>query len=440
MAIHRLTWRVALPFVLLVMIETVALAMFLGRQVATEERARLERVAAANAAFLENSSLPTSDRMAESLRSISGYEVFFRRRGQLVPQPAPELSALPLVAQPADGRAMRSGQFDCIVMPIANKDDLVLVHRLLDPWVDSRVTSVLVAFVLLALLTAWLVGRDLVRPLRHLANQLPRIESSGPLALPEAERRDEIGDLARSFLRTRQELHDERAARERMEQLAVLGRMTAALAHEVQNPVAAIRMHAQLWQQSGGGETAATIEHEAMRIESMLNQWMFLTRPEPPAMALVDLGPQLERVVALHRTEAAHAAVRVTVSTAAGLTVAGDRRRLDQVFHNLLINALQAMPGGGTLSIRASRHDGEVLVEFDDTGTGFSAQALQRFAEFFFSEKEGGMGIGLAVASEITKAHGGRLVVENRAGDGASVRVVLPAAIVDPVPSTGLQP
>ena len=434
MAIHRLTWRIALPFVLLVLIETVALALFLARQVATEERARLERVATANATFIENSSLPTSDRLAESLRSISGYEVFFRRRGQLVPQPAPELGALPLVEQVADGRAIRSGDFDCIVMPIEDKDDLVLVHRLLDPWVDSRVTSVLVAFLLLALLTAWLVGRDLVRPLRHLANQLPRIESAGPLALPEAARRDEIGDLARSFLRTRHELHTEREARERAEQLAVLGRMTAALAHEVQNPVAAIRMHAQLWQHGGGAEAAAVIEGEAMRIESMLNQWMFLTKPEPPALAPVELGIQLAHVVDRQRSQAEHAAVRVEVAAAPGLVVAGDRRRLDQVFHNLLTNALQAMPGGGTLRILATRRGGEIVVEFADTGTGFSAAALQRFAEFFFSEKEGGMGIGLAVASEILKAHGGGLSVENRPGGGALVTASLPAAAGDPLP------
>ena len=428
MAFHRLTWRVALPFVLLVLLETVGLAVFLGQQVAGEERTRLQRVATANAAFIENSSLPTTDRLAESLRRISGYEVFFRRYGALEPQPGPHLAGLPLANLAADQQTHRHGAFECIAVPIAQKHDLLLVHHLVDPWLDPRVLAVLAAFLLLALLTAWLIGRDLVRPLRHLASQLPHIETAGPLTLPEASRSDEIGDLARAFLRTQQALHAEQAARERIEKLAVLGRMTAALAHEVQNPIAAIRMHAQLWRGPDPDGAKATIEQEALRIEGMLNQWMFLTRPEPPATAPVDLGALLAKVAAMQRHQAEHAAVRIDLAADADLVVTADSRRLEQVFRNLLTNAVQAMPGGGTLTIRAERHGADVRITFADTGVGFSAEALRRFAEYFFSEKEGGMGIGLSVAHEILKAHGGRLGAAPRDGGGAVVTAELPAA------------
>lgn len=181
-------------------------------------------------------------------------------------------------------RIVRLGDFECVAVPIHKGHDLLLLREPRSAYVDPRVLQVLIAFWLLALLTAWSVVRGLVRPLRHLARQLPRIETPGPLELPEAARQDEIGDLARSFLRTREVLQDERETRQRMEKLAVLGRMTAALAHEIQNPVAAIRMHAQLSRAERHEETATIIEHEAARIESLLNQWLFLTRPEPPAM------------------------------------------------------------------------------------------------------------------------------------------------------------
>jgi signal transduction histidine kinase len=431
MPLHRLTWRVGLPFVLLVLIEMIALAAFLGSQFAGEERAQLERVAAQNAAFLESSSGATTPLMAERLQRVIGYDVFFRDRGGLQPAPPAAMSSLPLATLAADGRARQFGDFECaaVAIPGTGKADLVLVRALTGAWGDSRVLAVLAAFLLLAIATAWFLGRWLVRPLQDLARQLPLIERTGPLELPAAARDDEIGDLARSYLRARNELHEAQATRERLEKLAVLVRMTAALAHEVQNPVAAIRMHAQLWRSGAhAANAAATIEHEAARIDSLLSQWLFLTRPDPPAVAPVDVRDLLAEVVATHRHQAEHAAVEVRLDAPPGLVANADRRRLDQVFRNLLVNAVQAMPRGGALAIRAERADGMLRIAFADTGTGFSPRALQRFAEYFFSEKEGGMGIGLAVASEILKAHGGNLRAANRDGPGAIVTVELPAA------------
>ena len=108
-----------------------------------------------------------------------------------------------------------------------------------------------------------------------------------------------------------------------------------------------------------------------------------------------------------------------------GLLIQGDHRRLAQVFSNLIVNAIQAMPRGGSLSVRADKEASEVRITFTDTGSGFSPAALDHFAEFFYSEKEGGMGIGLSVAHEIIKAHGGRLSAGNLSS-GACVTVVLP--------------
>jgi signal transduction histidine kinase len=202
--------------------------------------------------------------------------------------------------------------------------------------------------------------------------------------------------------------------------------MTAALAHEVQNPVAAIRMHAQLWRQEHGDEPAATIEAEAARIESLLNQWMFLTRSEAPVLAPLDVGALLQQLVRSQRPQTEHAAVRVELQLADDLTTAADKKRLEQVFRNLLNNAVQAMPSGGLLVIRGEREPERLRITFADHGVGFSAKALAHFAEFFYSEKEGGMGIGLSVAQEILRAHGGSLRGQNRAGGGASVTAELP--------------
>ena len=426
MAFPRVSWRVGLPFVLLVLLASVALAWFTSNRLTAAEDERFERVAVTTGLYIDNSSLPPSRELANDLQRITGNTVLFRRDGRLEPPPPLHLAGLPLTTLPADRTPVRHGAFVCIAVPLDAKPDLVIVREDHRPAFDPVALQVVGAFALLAVLVTWLVARGLTRPLHHLAAQLPRIESPAPLTLPEASRADEIGDLARALLRTREALHDERAARERLEKLAVLGRMTAALAHEVQNPVAAIRMHAQLWRDGASPDAATTIENEASRIEALLNQWLYLTRPEPPARAPVDLGALLRQVVGTQRAQAEHAAVVVRIDAAQGLVVLGDSRRLQHVFRNLLTNALQAMPGGGTLTFTATRTPEHVQIACRDTGPGFSATARQRFAEYFFSEREGGMGIGLAVASEITKAHGGTLTAANHPEGGALLTVTLP--------------
>jgi signal transduction histidine kinase len=116
-----------------------------------------------------------------------------------------------------------------------------------------------------------------------------------------------------------------------------------------------------------------------------------------------------------------HAKVHVAVTASPSRRVHADMHRLGQVFHNIILNAIQAMPEGGTLSITVSEKD----IRFADTGPGFSSTALRRAANTLYSEKEGGMGLGLSVARKIVRAHDGHLVFGNRAEGGAVVRVVL---------------
>ena len=438
MPFQRLAWRIGLPFVLLVLAETVTLVVYMTTQIATEERARLETLTSTDAAFLRQTGLPASERMATDLQRVTGFAAFFRTRGELVPQPEDAALRRLLPNLLADGRAHREGNLEGVAVPLRDGEELVLVRQVGSELRDPRILQVLVAFWLLALLLAWWLGRGLVRPLRHLAAQLPGIESPGQLALPEAQRRDEIGDLARSFLRTRQALQDERDQRARAEQLAVLGRMTTALAHELQNPVAAIKMHAQLLRGGPAETTAAIVEHELDRIATLLNQWLFLGRPEPPLVGDADLALLLRQVVAAQRAQLDHAHVDVVLDMPGSLLVPCDSQRLHQVFGNLVRNATQAMPRGGTLTIAVQRTADAIAITFQDQGPGFSAAALARFGEFFFSEKEGGMGIGLSVSKAIVAAHGGSLTADNPASGGARLTVVLPtraaAAAPGPVP------
>ncbi|MBL8733580.1 MAG: HAMP domain-containing protein [Planctomycetes bacterium] len=423
---HRLLWRVGVPFAALLLLALVGLAYTLSSYIDAADRRAFEELAQQNAAFLDQSSLSATEKLAEDLRRVTGHHVYARHRGVLAPRPEPEFVVLPLASVVPDGVAARRAGLEYVAVSMPGKGELVFVRSARSALFGPSVLLVFGGSLLLAVLAAWLVVRGIVGPLRNLARHLPAIETVGPIELPEATRPDELGDLARAFLRTRTALHEAQQSRQRVEKLAVLGRMTAALAHEVQNPVAAIRIHAQLWRGDSGHPSAQTIEYEAARIESLLNQWLYLTRPEPPAVADLDLGAELARIVEMQHSQAEHAAVTVRLEAPLGEVVAADRRRLEQVFRNLLTNACQAMPGGGTLTIRTRLDGDSVCVDFIDNGPGFSPTALERFGEFFFSEREGGMGIGLSVAREIVRAHQGELSVHNQPAGGAVVTVRLP--------------
>lgn len=428
MLFSRLSWRLGAPILLLVLAETVAVYAYMRHRIGSDDHLRMETAANRLAMFVENGNFKLHVGLAQDMGRLVGYEVYFREGGAILDDELPPPLREALATTPADG-AIHEVLGSEVVVAVTYGKGQVVVRRpapvfLLDP----RMLQVLAAFWLLAGLSTWFFVRRLSRPLRDLAARLPRIDDDGPLSLDAAKRPDEIGDVARAFERTRDALQQERETRQRIEKLAVLGRMTAALAHEVQNPVAAIRMHAQLLRGSVHDEAAVTIEQEAIRIEELLNQWLFLTRPEPPAFGDVDLAQQLHGLVAAQRLRAEHAAVRIELQVPATLPLRGDGKRLQHVFRNLVDNAIQAMPAGGVLTIAAAPAGptGRVQITFADRGPGFSATALERFTEFFFSEKEGGMGIGLSVAAEILKAHGGSLSAANRPDGGAVVTVELP--------------
>ncbi len=204
------------------------------------------------------------------------------------------------------------------------------------------------------------------------------------------------------------------------QRFGLLGSIATSLAHEIRNPIAAIRLHGQLLEQAEP-VGAGLIVYEAAKIEGMLNQWMFLAQPEPPRKTEIVLAELIMKTVQVLKPAADHAKVHIAVTASPYRRVQADIHRLGQVFHNIILNAIQAMPEGGTLSITVSEDE----ICFADTGSGFSPTALRRATNTVYSEKEGGMGLGLNVAQKIVRAHDGRLLIGNRREGGALVRVIL---------------
>ncbi len=442
---------------LFVVAGSIVLALWIHASARRDSRAVFATLAQTNADFIRSARLPANERVAESIGRVLNMQVFFRhgspdmapgegagshfRQGkELVPRPEGPLAAqaeLIAALRPSEGIVRAGAGFEAIALPVEKETTLIVVRRVepaLSFLLQPRTLLVLGAFWLLSVGLAGMLARGLVRPLRLIAERLPHIQDDAEPNLPGSERPDEIGQLARAYLETRSQLARERAEREQIERLALLGRMATGLAHEIHNPLAAIRMHAQLIDSTPEPELPAAARAslpvllgETARIESLVNQWMFLARPAPPQTATADLSALVGEVVRAMAPQAAHARVQLIDRTAPGLFATVDTRRLAQAIGNVVLNAIHAMPGGGSVVIEGAAAE-VVRLSFRDAGPGFSARALTHHAELFFSEKEGGMGIGLSVTSEILRAHGGSLHVTNASEGGAIVNFILPSS------------
>jgi signal transduction histidine kinase len=395
-----------------------------------EEAVALESLGRTNALFLDQSRLPQSDRMAEQLGRVMGAAVTFRN-----PQEAN--------GEQADGKARRSGHLIEVGFPLENNREVWFTRDSRQAgakpaWMRLDTILALSSFWVLALILALWLGRRVSRPLAKLAAALPGIGTDQALqGLPDSGPQ-EILQLAAALRETHASLVDEREKRRHAERLALLGKMATSLAHEVRNPIAAIRLHAQLLERvvpPDEQESAGLIVTEAGRIESLVSQWLFFAKPAPVTMVPVDLQSLVAEACQILRPQAEHARVNIHQEIDPNWPshpVLGDRARLQQVLSNLLLNAIQSMPSGGSVLLRVRPG----VLEVEDQGAGFRDPAIAHFGEAFYSEREGGMGLGLAVSKEILESHGASLSAENLPQGGARVRIVWPIPSPLPCPTS----
>ena len=416
-----------------VLLGSLAMVVAFARHLDREERRAFEGLARTNAGFLERTRLPQSEKMAAQLGEIIGARVFFwqpasgrvvGKTGDAMDDAALHMSFDGKVKLMPDGawRVGVLGYGGTRVIFLRSVAERVRVMDQADTWLALGV------FWLLSLALGWGLARRVTRPLHSLAESLPLVGTERDLPELPVARGDEIGQLAQTLTRTHHSLREERQRRRAAERHALLGRMATSLAHEVRNPVAAIRLHAQLLESALPAEAALSrqlIESEAERIEGLVAQWLNYAKPVPPVLMEVDVAAALRQALRLMEPQARHAGVSLDCAVepdAAAVVIHADRHRLQQVLGNLLLNAVQAMPHGGRVTLRVQDAGAHVAVVVEDEGAGFSAAARARLGEPFYSEKEGGMGLGLAVAKDICEAHGGGLAVETRASGGARVR------------------
>ena len=314
-----------------------------------------------------------------------------------------------------------------------------------EAWQRYLVFSVVTALVPNLLLVA-LVIRIISRPLRRVTEAAVEVAGGAYGTQVELRSNDEVGLLAASFNEMSRKMADDierlRALNEqliRTEKLAAAGTLAAGVAHEVNNPLASISSLIQILQ-TRTGEHAPDAETREMlrlistqidRITQVLREMMDFARARLPARAPLDIRHTLEAGIRLASFDKAFKRLRIVTDwDDAAPLVSADADQLQQVFLNLLLNARDAMPGGGELSIGTRYHAGagELAVEIADTGSGIAPEHRAHIFDPFFTTKSAGTGtgLGLSVCYGIVTAHGGRIEVVPNNGRGTRVRIMLP--------------
>ncbi len=222
------------------------------------------------------------------------------------------------------------------------------------------------------------------------------------------------------------------------EKLTSLGQMAASIAHEVNNPLSGVLVYTQLLAKKVSADTLSKesalkylskMDSELTRSTKLIRNLLDFARLSPPSLRLVDINDVVNRALDL----AAHSAKLQNIQVIKELNsslpkLTADFDQLQQICTNFILNAIQAMPEGGRLTLRTSASDSLVKVEVEDTGCGISQENMRKlFTPFFTTKEKGkGVGLGLPVAYGIVQGHQGRIEVQSKEGEGTTFTIYLP--------------
>lgn len=233
------------------------------------------------------------------------------------------------------------------------------------------------------------------------------------------------------------ELKEMEAEVKRQERWAFIGELSASIAHELRNPLASLKgsiemLHEKKIPEEHADHLMKIALSEMDRLNGIITDFLLYAKPQKIKMESFDLQKALEDIATLLRSSEKNGKdVTITVRPAGALNMDGDPKKLQQIFWNLGLNAVNAASDKGVVDIYTEQRDDVVEVIFSDNGPGIAPDDMESIFYPFFSTKEGGTGLGLAIARKIAEEHGGNIIAESKGqGKGSTFRVILPLNIV----------
>jgi two-component system NtrC family sensor kinase len=306
------------------------------------------------------------------------------------------------------------------------------MHNLYETRRTLAFSAVILLWSILVLLYFILKG-TIIMPINILKEALSRVGKGDYNVAIEIKRNDEIGDLAASFNQMVRDLRNKEKQIIRSEKLATVGKLAAGVAHEINNPLGNISLYAQMLAQKTKNKEARKklkiIEEQATQAARIVKSLLEFSRQMEPKFRKVNLNDVVTKTLEILQPQISINNINVIKNLDKALPeVKADPAQIQQVLVNIINNAIEAMPEGGTLIIDTRRRDSEVEISITDTGEGIPEENLSKIFDPFFSTKGvgKGTGLGLSVSYGIVERHGGRIEVESEVGVGSTFRVILP--------------
>jgi signal transduction histidine kinase len=295
------------------------------------------------------------------------------------------------------------------------------------------------AYVFLALLAATLlfslllvrpIGRAIIQPLENLTRFVRGFHQHAQ-ALPPKAGPPELQELAQAFEKLIQDLETSQDNLTRAAKLAVVGEMAAAMSHEVRTPLGILRSSADVLLRepklsADGHEVLGFIISETERLNKLVSTLIDAARPRTPHFNPLDLTQLIYRVMALLQSQALTKKITMRFAQTEVMQVWADQDQMTQVLMNLLMNAIQILPAQGQIALRLERLNANMVLTVSDNGPGIQVGDQAQVFEPFFTQRAGGVGLGLAVVRQIVHAHRGEISYRNSEMGGAEFTIVLP--------------
>jgi signal transduction histidine kinase len=302
-------------------------------------------------------------------------------------------------------------------------------------------TFFILAGPVIAIGLAILFYRSFTRPIFSLLSATKKLKS-GDLDYRVETLKDEFGMVAASFNEMAESLKDQMQKMQRAEQMVVIGEMAAGLAHEIKNPLAGIKasietLKSDLTLEEEDRDILSRVIDEIKRIETLMRSMLSFARPPKPQFDLLEIGKVLDSAI----TNAGYSIRGQSLNSANSNNIQfvkdydgnlppilADPSQLQQVFLNLMLNAVETMPEGGTVRVKTFHDIGNnaVQVEISDTGPGLGEEIIDKIFTPFYTTKRRGTGLGLAICKRLVEQHGGTMSAGNDPEGGAKFTIILP--------------
>jgi two-component system nitrogen regulation sensor histidine kinase NtrY len=326
------------------------------------------------------------------------------------------------------------------------KDLVLLTRRIIKTSAAVAAAALFVGFLL-----SWWVSARITRPVEKLAEGAREVASGRWDTQIDLRGRDEIGQLAKAFNEMTKTLSAQRERLVQTERVAAWRELARRLAHELRNPLFPMQITIENLQkarqleskqfQEVFNESTATLKAELANLNTIVTRFSDFSKMPAPQFSRVNVNEALRNALRLFEPQFNEVG-KPTITPEYFLTeplpeIDADPDLLHRAFQNLVLNALDAMPAGGTLTLRTSENNGSVRIEVSDTGKGLTPEECSRLFTPYYTTKQQGTGLGLAIVQSVVSDHHGTISVSSDEGHGAKFRIELPLRQTDRPPAAG---